>query len=103
MQCPRCQHENLAAQNFCGECATPLNAGTARGPYGSSLAEITAALREARAQQAATAEILRVISNSPTDLQPVFNAIVESMVQLCGGVSGFLYRFDGNLIHFAPA
>ena len=101
MQCPGCQHENRPQAKFCEECATALNARTASGPYTSSLGEITAALSEARAQQAATAEILRVISNSPTDLQPVFDTIVESVVQLCGGVSAFVYRFDGDLIHLS--
>ena len=42
-----------------------------------------------------------MISNSPTDLQPVFDTIVESVVQLCGGVSAFVYRFDGDLIHLS--
>jgi GAF domain-containing protein len=58
-------------------------------------------LAEALEQQTATAEILRVISNSPTDLQPVFDTIVETVVQLCGGVSAFVYRFDGDLIHLS--
>jgi signal transduction histidine kinase len=58
-------------------------------------------LAEAQEQQAATAEILRVISTSPTDLQPVFETIAENAVRLCGAeVSGVL-RFDGSLIHLA--
>jgi signal transduction histidine kinase/CheY-like chemotaxis protein len=56
-------------------------------------------LTEALEQQTATSEILRVISSSPTDVQPVFDTIVESVVQLCDGLSGFVYRFDGDLIH----
>jgi signal transduction histidine kinase len=58
-------------------------------------------LAEARNQQAATAEILRVISSSPTDVAPVFAAIVRSAVRLCGGTISSLYRYDGRLIHFA--
>src|SRR5262249_44293675 len=46
-----------------------------------------------------TSEILRVISNSPSDSQPVFETIVESVVQLCDGVSATVYQFDGTLIH----
>src|SRR5439155_12204050 len=56
-------------------------------------------LAEAREQQAATAEILAAISNSPTDLQRVCDTIVESIVKLGSGISGFVYRFDGQLIH----
>src|SRR5262249_48977787 len=57
--------------------------------------ELTTAL----GQQTATSEILRVIASSPTDVQPVFNTIVESVVQLCDGVSATVYQYDGNLIH----
>jgi signal transduction histidine kinase len=57
-------------------------------------------LTEALEQQTATGEILRVISSSPTDVQPVFDAIVKSAVRLCGAFIGDVYRFDGELIHF---
>jgi GAF domain-containing protein/CheY-like chemotaxis protein/HPt (histidine-containing phosphotransfer) domain-containing protein len=56
------------------------------------------ALAESLEQQTATGEILRVISSSPTDVQPVFAAIVESAARLCAGVIGGLYRFDGRLL-----
>src|SRR5258708_26855076 len=56
----------------------------------------------------ATAEILRVISSSPTDVQPVFDTIVRSAVRLCDGLYSALFQFDGDLLHllahhtFAP-
>ena len=55
-------------------------------------------LKEAREQQAATAEILKVIASSPDDVQPVFEAIVASANRLIGGFSTAVYRFvDGIL------
>ncbi|HEU4370825.1 MAG TPA: GAF domain-containing protein, partial [Methylomirabilota bacterium] len=58
-----------------------------------------ASLTEALEQQTATADILRVISSSPTDVQPVFEAIVRNAVQLCGARFGVLHRFDGEQLH----
>src|SRR5262249_19773492 len=64
-----------------------------------ALTQAHAQVTESLEQQTATSEILRVISTSPTDLQPVFETIVESVVELCDGVSATVYQFDGNLIH----
>src|SRR6266851_3299533 len=63
----------------------------------------TRELREAREQQTATAEILRIISGSPTDVRPVFDTIVRNFVSLCGSTFGVIYTFDGELVHFAGA
>jgi GAF domain-containing protein len=57
-------------------------------------------LTEALEQQTATAEILRVISSSPTDVQPVFDAIGDSAVRLCEGVFCGVFQYDGELVHF---
>ena len=57
-------------------------------------------LDEAMEQQAATAEVLRVIRRSPTDAQPVFDMIAESASRLCVAQFCFVYRFDGQLLHF---
>src|SRR5262249_46973261 len=55
--------------------------------------------KEALDRQTATAEILRVISSSPTDVQPVFDVIIRNAVQLCDGLFGCLFRFDGERLH----
>jgi GAF domain-containing protein len=64
-----------------------------------ALTEAHAHVTEALEQQTATAEILRVISSSPTDAQPVFDTIVRSAVRLCNGLFSVLFQFDGELIH----
>src|SRR5262249_21133406 len=61
----------------------------------------TQELSESLEQQTATSEVLRVISSSPTNIQPVFDAIAESSVRLCGGQFSFVVRFDGRVMDFA--
>jgi len=56
---------------------------------------------EAFEQQTATSEILRVISESPTDTQPVFDTIAGSAMRLCDAAMGVVSRYDGELIHLA--
>src|SRR5258705_113190 len=59
------------------------------------------ALADSLEQQTATSEILRVISSSPTDAQPVFGSIAASAHRLCGAKLTTVFRFDGRLIHIA--
>jgi two-component system, NtrC family, sensor kinase len=66
----------------------------------NELQERNASLSEALDQQKATSEILRVISESPTDVQPVFETIVQSAAQLCEATFAVLHRFDGQVITF---
>jgi signal transduction histidine kinase len=56
---------------------------------------------EALDQQTATSEILRVISRSHTDVQPVFDTIVKNTVRLCNGLFSTVFQFDGELVHLA--
>ena len=58
----------------------------------------TRELTESLEQQTATAEILRVISSSPTDVQPVLAAVAESASQLCGAADALIHRVDGNVM-----
>jgi GAF domain-containing protein/anti-sigma regulatory factor (Ser/Thr protein kinase) len=59
--------------------------------------------REALERQTATAEILKVIASSPTEVQPVFDVIVERAVRLCGASFGRVYRYDGSTIHMVAS
>jgi GAF domain-containing protein len=60
-------------------------------------------LTESLEQQTATSEILRVISTSPTNAQPVFETIVRNAVSLCGSLLANVFRYDGELIHFVTS
>src|SRR5499433_944019 len=65
------------------------------------LADANRGLTEALEQQTATSEILRVISSSPTDVQPVFDAIAREAMRLCRGSYSVVGRYDGELVHLA--
>ena len=63
------------------------------------VARLTHELRETTEQHTATSEILRVISSSPSDLQPVFQAMLKNAVRLCDAKFGNIYRWDGDALH----
>jgi GAF domain-containing protein len=57
---------------------------------------LTRELQEAREQQTATSQILKVISSSPGDLQPVFQAILQNATQLCEAKFGTMYLYENG-------
>jgi two-component system, NtrC family, sensor kinase len=67
----------------------------------NELRQRTDDLSESLEQQTATSEVLKVISSSPTNVQPVFDSIAESAVRLCNGQFSFVVRFDGKAMEFA--
>jgi signal transduction histidine kinase len=105
MQCPRCQQENRPRQRFCGECGTTLQRSADTAQRLPSYADIQRSLTEALARERATGEILRMIRDSPTNEQAVFEAIVSSAWRLLGGFGGAfggaVYRVVGNELHLA--
>jgi len=66
-------------------------------------ARLLTELRQSLDQQTASAGILRVISQSPTDVQPVFDAIAESALRLLEGWSIIVWRLDGQRLRLAAS
>ena len=64
-------------------------------------ARLLGELRESLQQQTATADVLKVISSSPGELEPVFQAMLQNAVHICGATFGILFRFDDAAWHAA--
>ena len=64
-----------------------------------SISDLTKELNEAREQQTAAADILKIIANSPDDVQPVFDAIAQSAKLLFGAHTAVVTRIVGDMLH----
>jgi GAF domain-containing protein len=69
------------------------------GPAKTEAEQLALELQEARERQAATAEVLSLIADAPTDLLPVFDRIVRNAARLCQSVLSAVYRRDGEHVH----
>jgi hypothetical protein len=69
----------------------------------SRVARLTRELREALERQTATAGILQIIASSPSDVQPVFDAVADRAMKLLDCWSVIVTRFDGEHVHFGTA
>ena len=77
----------------------PKTASSSAPIEDAEVARLTRELNEALERQAATSEVLEVISGSPGDLQPVFAAMLENAVRICDATFGVIYRWDGEFLH----
>ena len=65
----------------------------------TNVARLTRERDEALEQQTATSEVLRAISSTPADLQPVFEAMLAHAVRICDAMGGGICRWDGRALH----
>jgi GAF domain-containing protein len=73
---------------------------SAAGQQGESV-QLRRELQEALDRQIATADVLSIVASSPGNAQPVFEMIARSVASLCKAQFCYVFRFDGELVHFA--
>ena len=77
--------------------------GPARARQQAEIAQLSRELREALQQQAATAEILQIISGSPGDLQPAFGKMLAHAARICEAKYGNVFRLEGDTLYLVAS
>jgi GAF domain-containing protein/DNA-binding response OmpR family regulator len=99
---PFSEKEIALAESFCDQAVIAIENARLFNETKEALHKVeerTAELTEALEYQTAISEVLRVISESPLDVAPVFEAILESATRLFGEPLAAVFRFDGKLVH----
>jgi two-component system, NtrC family, sensor kinase len=88
-------------QETCGPNSLTAELKTQLEVRNRELAETRKALAEALEQQTATSEVLKVISRSPGELEPVFQAMLDNATRICGAKFGVMFRMKNGQIELA--
>ena len=96
---PKAQRRKTAARKspIAPKAVRPRRSSAAREE--TKVARLTRDLNESLQRQTATAEVLRIMSSSPGDLQPVFEVMLENAVRICDALGGGIGRWDGSALH----
>ena len=97
--CPFTDKQIELVQNFAAQAVIAIE----NARLLNELRQRTAHLTELLEQQTATSEVLRVISNSPSELDPVFQTMLANATRLCEAHFGILHQFDGTTFHIQAA
>ncbi|HWS10879.1 MAG TPA: hypothetical protein VN362_23785, partial [Xanthobacteraceae bacterium] len=76
---------------------------TASARQNAEIVRLTRELDEASQQQAATAEVLQIISGSSGDLQPAFGKMLAHAARICDAKYGNVFRLDGDTLHLVAS